>query len=120
MKEFVCVVCPKGCRLHVDEDNAYSVTGNSCEKGEVYGRQEASAPTRVITSTVAVENGLYRRCPVKISAPISKELIFEAMRTLDGIFLRAPVRQGQLVVENVCGTGADFITERAMKEGDRE
>jgi len=120
MKEFVCIVCPKGCRLRVDEENAYSVTGNSCERGASYGRQEASAPTRTIASTVAVENGFYRRCPVKINAPIPKELIFEAMRTLEGVCLKAPVKQGQIVVKNVCGTGADFITERAMKEGDYE
>ena len=29
MKELVCIVCPRGCRLQVDEDNGYAVTGNS-------------------------------------------------------------------------------------------
>ena len=29
MKELVCIVCPKGCRLQVDEEHGYTVTGNS-------------------------------------------------------------------------------------------
>ena len=28
MKELICIVCPKGCHLQVDEANDYKVTGN--------------------------------------------------------------------------------------------
>ena len=40
MKELVCIVCPKGCRLSVDEENGFAVTGNSCPRGEEYGKRE--------------------------------------------------------------------------------
>ena len=33
MKELICIVCPRGCRLTVDENNDYAVTGNSCKRG---------------------------------------------------------------------------------------
>ena len=62
MKELVCIVCPKGCRLHVDEENDYAVTGNGCPRGAVYGHNEIKNPTRVLTSTVRLDGGLYRRC----------------------------------------------------------
>ena len=29
MKELICIVCPKGCYLRVDEENGYAVTGNN-------------------------------------------------------------------------------------------
>ena len=114
MKELICIVCPKGCHLKVDEENGYAVTGNSCPRGAEYGRVELVNPTRVITSTVAVKNEEHPRCPVKTSKPIPKGLIFEAMKTLDGLELDTPVQLGQVVVENVCGTGADFIATRAI------
>lgn len=114
MKELICIVCPKGCHLKVDEENGYTVTGNSCPRGAEYGKIELVNPTRVITSTVAVTGGAHPRCPVKTSQPIPKGLIFEAMRTLDGLELKAPVRLGQVVVENVCGTGADFVAARSL------
>ena len=40
MKELVCIVCPRGCRLKGDEENGYAVSGNSCPRGEVYGKKD--------------------------------------------------------------------------------
>lgn len=114
MKELICIVCPKGCHIKVDEENGYTVTGNSCEKGAEYGKIELLNPTRTITSTVAVVGGLYPRCPVKTSKPIPKGLILEAMKTLDGLSLQAPVTLGQVVVKDICGTGADFVACRTL------
>ena len=38
MKELICIVCPKGCHLKVDENNDYKVSGNACERGAEYGK----------------------------------------------------------------------------------
>ena len=115
MKELICIVCPKGCRLHVDENDDYKVTGNTCPRGEEYGKIELTNPTRTITSTVAVRGAAHPRCPVKTTRPIPKGLIFEAMQALDGLELTAPVALGQVAVANVCGTGVDFVTTRALE-----
>lgn len=112
MTELVCIACPKGCRLRVDD--MLNVTGNACPRGEVYGRDEVQNPVRVITSTVRIEGGLHRRCPVKTAGEIPKALIFEAMRALEGVCLHSPVRAGQVVAANLCGTGVDFVTTRNM------
>ena len=52
MKELICIVCPKGCHLQVDEQNDYQVFGNSCPRGAEYGKNELLHPTRVLTSIV--------------------------------------------------------------------
>lgn len=114
MKELVCIVCPKGCRLHVDEENGYLVTGNSCLRGAEYGKNEILNPTRVLTSTVKMEGGLYRRCPVKTNKAIPKGKLFDVMQALNAVTLGAPVTVGQVVIENVCGTGADVIATKAL------
>lgn len=114
MKELICIVCPKGCHLKVDENNDYSVTGNSCPRGVEYGKKELIAPTRVITSTVKVRGAIYSRCPVKTAAPIPKELIFDAMKLLNDVELESPVRVGDVVVENICGTGIAFVAARNL------
>ena len=54
MKELVCIVCPNGCRLQVDDEHGYTVTGNRCPRGAAYGKTECTHPTRVLTSTVAI------------------------------------------------------------------
>ncbi len=114
MKELVCIVCPRGCRLQVDEENGWAVTGNACPRGAAYGKEELTAPARVVTSTAAVEGALHSRCPVKTSAPISKALVRQAVASLDGLVLHAPVKLGQVVLADVCGSGADFVACRDM------
>ena len=114
MKELVCIVCPRGCRLKVDEENGYAVTGNSCPKGAEYGKKELTAPTRVITSTVKISGAMIARCPVKTDRAIPKAMIFDAMKLLDGVELRSPVKTGDIALADVLGTGANFVVTRDL------
>jgi NADPH-dependent 2,4-dienoyl-CoA reductase/sulfur reductase-like enzyme/CxxC motif-containing protein len=112
--ELICIVCPKGCRLQVDENNGFAVTGNDCVRGEEYGKQEISNPTRVITSTVCAAGGAISRMPVKTDKNIPKSKIFEAMASLDELEVKAPFKAGDVVVPNLCGVGANFISTRSL------
>ena len=114
MKELVCIVCPKGCRLHVDEENDYAVTGNSCPRGAEYGHNEIKNPTRVLTSTVKLNGGLYRRCPVKTDRAVPKGKLMEIMQALNEVTLTAPVQIGQIALENAAGTGANVIVTKNL------
>lgn len=112
MTKLICIVCPRGCHLSVDEQNDNKVSGHCCQRGEKYGQEELSNPVRVVTSTVCVKGGLYRRCPVKTNKAVSRNLIFAAMQQLNGIQLQAPIYLGQIVAANVCGLGINFIATR--------
>lgn len=114
MKELICIVCPQGCHLKVDEENGCAVTGNSCPRGAEYGKMELTHPTRVVTSTVRCQGGLYPRCPVKTDRAVPKELVFDVMKALEGVVLTAPVAVGQIVIENVCGAGANVVATRNL------
>ncbi|MCR5290476.1 MAG: DUF1667 domain-containing protein [Treponema sp.] len=114
MKNLICICCPRGCHLSVDENNNFAVTGNTCKRGETYGRQEVENPQRIVTSTVTVANGAYIRCPVKTDKTIPKGLMFEAMKSLNHIQIPAPIALGQVIVANVCNTGANFIATKAI------
>lgn len=112
MTDLICIVCPKGCRLSVDEQNGYRVTGHGCSRGEDYGRKELTNPTRVLTSVVRIEGGSHPCCPVKTSDEIPKACIFEAMELLKNIRLHGPVSIGSTVVSDICGTGVDWIVAK--------
>ncbi|MGG5315003.1 DUF1667 domain-containing protein [Enterococcus sp. AZ072] len=109
MKPFICIMCPKGCHLAVDEENDYQVTGHSCNKGVKYGKAEATNPIRVVTSTVVVRNGNSHRCSVKTLDGIPKESVREAMTILNQVRLQAPVEIGDIVLENLLNTGIDVV-----------
>ena len=103
-KEMICIVCPMGCHLSVDTETL-EVTGNTCPRGEKYGKEELTCPKRVITSTVKIIGGIHKRVPVKTNDSIPKELNFKCMELLNHIELKSPVKRGDVVIENVLGTG---------------
>jgi len=100
--------------MKVNGDSDLQVTGHDCRRGETYAREEVKNPLRVVTSTVRVAGAIYPRCPVKTSGAIPKPLIFEAVRLLNSVDLRAPVEAGQVVVGDICGTGVQFVTTRSL------
>ena len=113
MKEMICIVCPVGCRMEVDEVT-YDVGGNKCPKGAVYGKKELVSPTRIITSTVKINNAIHNRLPVKTSSEVPKEKIFEIMRVINKFEISSPVYVGEVLIKNVLGTGVDIVATRNM------
>jgi len=114
MKELICIVCPKGCRLKVDEENSFAVSGNSCPRGAEYGKNEISNPCRVITSTVVIEGAQLRRCPVRTDKPIKKALMFDVMNEIAKVRAVSPVQRGDVLIENILGTDVNLIVTRSM------
>ncbi len=114
--EFLCIRCPKGCRLRVVVDGDYiAVTGYECLEGKKYGEEEVRNPKRMVTSTVRILGAKYPRLPVRTAEPVPKDRILDVIAALRGVVVRAPVRRGQVIVENVAGTGVDVIAERDME-----
>ncbi|MEG0485246.1 MAG: DUF1667 domain-containing protein [Oscillospiraceae bacterium] len=111
MADLICIVCPKGCRLTVDE-KTLAVKGNGCERGEEYGKAELTHPVRVVTSTVCINSDKIRRCPVKTNGSVPKKEVFNIMHRLDDIMLELPIKTGQVIISNVCGTGIDVVATK--------
>ena len=86
-----------------------SVTGNTCKRGEEYARTEIVNPTRNIASTVKVNGGVHPVVPVKTSAPIPKTMIFDCMREINAVSVDAPVKLGQVIIQDVLGTGVNIV-----------
>lgn len=109
MHEFICTVCPNGCRLRIDE-KTLEVQGWRCERGIEYARRELTDPRRTVTSTVILRGADFPRLPVRTDRPIAKAKIFDCMRALDGVIVTAPVKMGQVIIKNAADSGADIIS----------
>ena len=114
MKELICIICPRGCRLKVDND--LNVTGNLCPRGIIYAKTEMTNPTRVLTSTVKINSQNAVRLSVKTSQAVPKGKMFECMRELDKVIVEAPVHIGDVVLANICDTGVDVIATKDIEE----
>lgn len=110
-RELTCVACPLGCTITVElnGNEVISVTGNTCKRGEAYAKTEITNPTRSLTSTVKVNGGILPVVPVKSNKPVPKDKMFECMKVINSASVDAPVKIGQVIIENILDTGADIV-----------
>lgn len=115
---YLCIGCPLGCRLEVDEEldthAIVEVRGFSCRRGRDYARQEHTAPRRIVTTTVAIAGAHCARLPVRSSAPAPKDKVQAICRALRSVRVVAPVAMGDIIVQNVLNCGVDMIAARDM------
>lgn len=122
-RELTCIGCPLGCALRVELNDAGEVvdlSGNTCKRGEEYGRREVTAPVRMVTSTVRVTGGKAAVVPVRTATDIPKGKIFDCMDEIRSAVVAAPVKIGDVVIENVAGTGVSIVASKAVEREDGE
>lgn len=113
MDNLICIVCPRGCHLTV-EDN--KVSGNFCKRGETYAIKELSNPERMLTSTVEIHSEEVKRLSVVTTKPIPKNKIFDVMAELSSIKVSAPIGVGDVIIKNVLNLNVDVVASRNIKK----
>ena len=110
----ICIGCPLGCPLTVELEGieVKAVSGNTCPRGDAYARKEMTNPTRIVTSTVRVAGGRLAMVSVKTASDIPKGKIFDCVKALKDVEVKAPVKIGDVIVENVAGTGVNIIATK--------
>lgn len=114
MRELICINCPRGCHLVVDDK--LNVTGNACPRGAKYALEEISHPVRYVASTVAVSGSIERRVSVTTDQPIPKADIFKLMDLLRDVEVKAPIHIGQIIIPHVLGTASNVVATKEIKE----
>ena len=115
LKTITCICCPKGCLVTLDTENPEETAkGFSCPQGKEYAIGELTHPIRTISSTVEIKGGLHPRIPVKTNGNIPKEKIFEVMDEINKISVESPVKCGDILLEDVLGTGVNIVACRNM------
>lgn len=118
LKEYTCIVCPNGCQItaNVEGSKIVSINGATCPKGEAYVKQEITCPMRTIATSVPVKNGELPLASVRLTKPIPKEKIFDAMEVIRKIHLEAPVKMDFILVKGILNTDSDVIVTKNVKK----
>ena len=116
-RELICIGCPMGCQLTVNMEDAdnITVTGNTCPRGEAYGKKEVTNPTRIVTSSVKINDGTIARVSVKTENDIPKGKIFDIMKEIREVTVTAPIHIGDVILKNVADTGVDVIATKNVE-----
>lgn len=109
--DMVCIVCPRGCRLTVENG---SVTGNACKRGEAFAVAEMTCPKRTVCSTVATVFDSMPVLPVRTDGEIPKDKIAELMKQINAVKLDRKVHRGDVVIKGVVGTDVNVIATASI------
>jgi CxxC motif-containing protein len=110
-KNFICILCPRGCRIKVDDEG--NITGNFCKRGIGYVQTEMTAPTRVVTTTVRTIFPELPRISVKTDNPIPKGLIYKVMEKINETVIDKPMSIGDILIENILDTGSNIVLTKS-------
>lgn len=110
-RTLICIGCPMGCPMTVTLEGGQvsAVSGNTCKRGDAYARREVTAPTRVLTTTVGVSGGAAPVVPVRTRGEVPKARLMDCVRALRDLTVPAPVAAGQVLLPDLCGTGAALV-----------
>lgn len=116
IKEFVCIVCPNGCELKID-DVTHEISGNKCPRGKQFAIDEITCPKRTICSSCKT---IFKDTPLvscRVSNDIPKDKIFDVMKEINKIVIDKRLGIGDVAIKNVLGLDADvIITSNILKE----
>ena len=111
-KELVCIVCPRGCLLTAEQtEQGIEIKGNFCPRGREYGQQELTNPMRVLTALMHIQ-GSEKPVSVRTDLPVPKAKLFECAAEIYRTHPSAPVRRGDILIRNLCGTGSNVVATR--------
>ena len=113
LREFTCIICPNGCEITagVEDNQIVSIEGALCPKGV---NQELTDPRRNIATSVLVKDGELPLASVRLTNPIPKARIFDAMAEIRGVAVDAPVEAGTVVIKGILGLDSDVIVTKGV------
>ncbi len=114
-RTITCIGCPMGCQITVTLNGGAitNIANYSCKKGSEYARDEISHPTRMVTAVIPCK-GSREPLSVKTRRVIPKSKIFDCIKAIEAAKVTLPIAIGDVVVENVCGTGVDVVATKNL------
>lgn len=106
-----CIICPLGCQVSIAQGD---IQGHGCKRGRDWAMQEFQNPARMLTTTIAIEDGAVELLPVRTLMPVAKTKLGECMAHANTLKVKAPVKAGQVVCTNLADTGIDLVATRSI------
>ena len=116
VKVIRCIVCPTGCAIQAVDDGKGNVTfeGHTCKRGLEYAEQEYYEPKRILTTTIQIKNAFLPLIPVRTDKAIPKDKLKDVIKEIAITTIKAPVKMGDVLIENVKNLQANVIASRDL------
>lgn len=118
--KITCIVCPLGCSIDIKEERAEAIdiSGYNCIRGKMFAETEFYKPERMVTTVVSLDGGKIPYLPVISDGQVPKQLLESCIDLLRNIEVKAPIKMGDTIVNNILGTGINIIAAKTVRMGE--
>ncbi|AEH51429.1 FAD-dependent oxidoreductase [Pseudothermotoga thermarum] len=110
-RKIICSVCPKGCEVLVmKEGHDYKLEGYKCQRGYDFVLKNLFDPHQVLCTTVRTIYSEQPLLPVKTDRPVTVKDFQGIMEVVRKIVVKNKVDVGEVICENIAGTGANLVS----------
>ncbi len=111
VKKTKCIICPIKCDLKIflKDDHIVKMEGYSCKKGLVYAKKDCKASVSFVKGTIKVIGGQLKEVSVMSEFPVSRDKVFKIIKEINRAEVKASVKKGDIIIENVVGIGINII-----------
>ena len=89
--------------------------GYGCKRGLTYASAEFAHPVRILTTTVKLDGVQNDLLPVRSTAPLPKEKIFDCMQAIRAVQVKVPLKRYDVIIADICGTGVDIVSTKTVE-----
>ncbi len=114
MKEIICIECPIGCRININENG--DISNYKCKKGINYVLNEIKNPLRSLTTTVKTVGFKKRRVAVRVDKEIPKDMIFPVLKEIKKLRISKKIKINEILIENILNLGVNVISTESLDE----
>jgi CxxC motif-containing protein len=106
-----------GCNIEVDGEGSTinSVKGYTGNRGLEYAKTEFVNPERILTTLVKIDGVENDLLPVRSNKRVPKDKVLLIVEEIKKISVKLPIKMHQVIIENVCNTGADIVATKELK-----
>ncbi|NVM56434.1 MAG: DUF1667 domain-containing protein [Candidatus Helarchaeota archaeon] len=116
-KNITCIGCPSGCQIEVTKvGEEFKIVGNECSRGEEYAIEEFTAPKRILTTTIQVNNGILPLIPARSDKPLPMDRLIDCMDYISKVKVPAPIQMGDNLVKNILNLNVNIIASRNLEK----
>jgi CxxC motif-containing protein len=101
------------CEIQIsDDDGNLQITGNRCGRGYQFVQKHLDEEQRIVTGRCLLSGGQMSRLPVSTNKKVPGSQVSDILEVIQNTRVQAPIKRGQVIIENILGTGADVIAQR--------
>ena len=91
------------------------MSGNRCVKGIEFANEEVLDPQRNLATSLPIDGAVFKMVSVRLNQRVPRKMLDAVLAEIRQLHPVPPITSGDVLIQDILGTGADVIATRTVK-----